>query len=457
MAKVKRKRVKGKRRVKRKRSVQKAKGVDGVDGTGATQNSSSSQSAADAEAAAELVVLSLGDDVEGKDDYDENSIRRSKGPGGRDDLEYELAIGNEGGDGFEDSQQERRREIEEYLKGTRKDEQDRLEALRYQGYEDFFDPSLDPNVVEGFGRIRAAQHLVRLEDHWANIGDDRLSVIRKAAGWLCGFDQVSNIRKVLGELESLPIRDVYPVEIIAHLLEKDPERLPDIQFREVFLREVEKGEKDDFSLEAGQEETLYFPDHLRVKGFALKEGMRPGYEFYPKRSERDGCHAYSLMVDTPGDWVFQILGVETKKIGRMTRELKGGWFDELAVHVRDASQRRQRRSEASLGLNRLTEIPSLEDQVWESLTQIVRVQSEAMVPRYSWSISLMPEGRYSDGHAPSAITTIELEDVEALDDAWESALETLSAFVKRHQPGATLPTLDNLREAFRKARSGSQQ
>lgn len=231
-----------------------------------------------------------------------------------------------GGDGF-DSGENARAAYEAYLRGNIEADAERFEALRQEGARDTFDPNLSPAEVEERGHLLAAGHVVRLLDQWFLESPDRTAVIERAAGFLVGFSRPESVRKVLAELESKPIRDVYPLEVLLRILETHPEKLPGVEMGSVLggLPTPGRGQK----VFAGHPFSLRVPDDVRLKAFALLGGARPGYEFYP--STKAGH--YTMQVDTPGEWEFAVLAVRTEKLGKMVRERPGAVVERFVVKV----------------------------------------------------------------------------------------------------------------------------
>lgn len=236
------------------------------------------------------------------------------------------------GDGF-DGQESARLAYETYMRSNIQADAARFETLRQQGTIDTFDPLASPLDVEQRGHFVATSHVVRLFEHWLLETPDRDEVIDKAASWLAGFSHVDMVRKVLTELESKPIRDVYPLEVLLQLLEAYPEKLPGIAWGAVFAAQLalRPGER----VYAGHPIQLPAPANLRIKSFALLGGDRPGYEFFP--SPRGG--RYTLLVDTPGEWSFALLAVRTSKVGKMERELPGGIVESFRLRVSEMGRK----------------------------------------------------------------------------------------------------------------------
>lgn len=235
-------------------------------------------------------------------------------------------------DGF-DGEASARMAYEAYMRGNIQADAERFEALRQQGAVDNFDPALAPGDVEQRGHFAAATHMVRLFEHWLLESPERDLAIDKAASWLAGFQRPDMVRKVLAELESKPIRDVYPLEILLHLLETQPQKLPGISWGSVLgnFQVLRPGER----VYAGHPMQLPVPDNMRIKAFALLGGERPGYEFFP--SPKPGH--YTFQVDTPGDWDFALFAVRTEKLGKMERELQDGVVESFTLRVSDMGRK----------------------------------------------------------------------------------------------------------------------
>jgi hypothetical protein len=215
-------------------------------------------------------------------------------------------------DGFDDDAQ-RREAYEAMLLGNISKDKEHFFQLTQLGSEDFFDPELDPEQIELLG-LRAASHMVRMYDHWMIGGADRYETIDNAARVLAKFSSTQNVRRVLNELESAPIRDIYPLEVMYHMLENMPDTIegmseaPLVQNADQF-----RGGNHVF---AGHAFKVHLPANMRIKAFALMGGDRPGYEFFP--SPKEGV--YSMTVDTPGTYEFALMGVPTKRVGRIIKE-----------------------------------------------------------------------------------------------------------------------------------------
>jgi hypothetical protein len=243
------------------------------------------------------------------------------------------------GDGF-DEDSRRREAYEQMLLGNISEDKERFSAMTRMGSTDFFDPELDPHAVEALG-LRAAGHMVRMYDHWMLDGMDRDQTIRSAAKLLSNFMRPQNVRRVLNELENAPIRDVYPLEVMFHMLENMPESLEGIS--SVPIVENAADLCGNNHVHAGHTFKIRVPKDVKIKAFALMGGDRPGYEFFP--SPKDGV--FSMQVDTPGTWEFALMGVPTKKVGRMYKEdTSAARVHRFTVEVREMGRKERPASQS---------------------------------------------------------------------------------------------------------------
>jgi hypothetical protein len=328
--------VKRVRKRSRLKSINKTQGLDaagGADGSFAPigdvdgdQNENTRQSLKKKKAGRSKRGGASGD-VDAVEGVDEDGVS----------LATDGAVTRKGSGGFSenrgDSFEQGREAYEAYLKGNVETDAERFETLKAGGAQDDFDPALEPRAVERLGQFKSAAHLIRLYDHWTLEDVPRTEAIGKAAEWLGGFQRVDNVKKVLIELESKPIRDIYPLEITLQLLETAPHKLPGVKPGIVF------GANDalsDGSVKAGHAMQIGVPPDMRMKSFALLGGGRPGYEFFPS-PKKDGH--YTLLVDTPGEWEFAVFAVRTEKLGKMERETPGGVVERSKVKVEEMGRK----------------------------------------------------------------------------------------------------------------------
>ena len=244
------------------------------------------------------------------------------------------AVGRKGGgnsslgnDSFGDN--DRREMIEQYLLGHINEDQDMFSKMRAEGQQDFFDPELDAASVESLG-LKAAGHMVRLFDYWRQEGVDRTTTIEKSASLLNGFTNNNKIRQVLREMETNPIRDIYPLEVMLNIAETSPKKLPGVKLGSVIQNLVHI--KEAQLAKVGHAFNFEIPSHFRIKSFAILGGHRPGYAFGP--CPKEGF--FQMQIETPGVWDFAFLAVPTTKVGKLTREhLNESVLEKFTIDVRE--------------------------------------------------------------------------------------------------------------------------
>jgi hypothetical protein len=238
-----------------------------------------------------------------------------------------------GNDGF-DSEARGRNAYEQYKRDNVAKDAARIEELKRSGARDDFKPGAEAKELEPLGVPKAAAHAVRQVEEWIKEGVEHDELVTRSANWVRGFERVDNVGKVLTELESKPIRDVYPLEIILELLDKNPEALPGMKRGHV-IGNVEDLKQSNKQF-AGHPFVVMVPEDHRVKHFALLGGGRPGYEFYPHHEPGK----FHMLVDTPGEWDFALMSVSTKMIGRMAKESHDDKTVEVFVVVVDEMGRK---------------------------------------------------------------------------------------------------------------------
>lgn len=166
-------------------------------------------------------------------------------------------------------------------------------------FHDNFDPSLEPPDIERLGSIQGAVHMVRLADHLQHDGLDRAAIIEAAARKLLGFARPDQVKKMLGEMNSAPIKQVYPLEVMLRILDEKPDFWPKVSRGQVLLNRdsLQRGER----ILAGHEFRVKYPADYKIRAFALLGGAQPGYEFAPHKNGM-----YRMVVDEPGTWTFAL-------------------------------------------------------------------------------------------------------------------------------------------------------
>jgi hypothetical protein len=395
-----------------------------------------------------------------------DAIKRSKGSGDMG-----------GGDGFEGGK-DQREAYERYMKGNVANDKERFDELRSKGTRDDFRPDRPAAEVEALGTPRATAHVVRLYDAWTLAGMGREEAVQKAAAFLADFTSVTNIRKVLAELENKPIRDVYPLEVLMRMLEQRPDLLPGVRQGSVLGPEL----KDEArKILAGHAHTITVPNDVRVKSFALLGGGRPGYEFQPHKDEGK----YTLLVDTPGHHTFALLAAPLQQLGRIQRETAEAILEVFTVTVfamdkkgepltpEEWATRMELEDEGDVEGNVVGEddddaapqesekplaevelAPILPIQIRKALETITRdenanLSAGAAVTTYSWDASFYRPGG-PVGFEP--ILHLVVKNAGPFDQAWIRAREALAAKQKEFEPSRAPVTQEDFTAALRKAR-----
>lgn len=121
------------------------------------------------------------------------------------------------------------------------------------------------------------------------------------------------------------ILDIYPLEVVVHVLDKYPWFLPKCGFSRLFDRTAA-----ELSVPVGESMSLKYPENLQIRGFALAGGGRPGYVFEPTADPG----RYSLMIDSPGR--FEVLVSAVNEVTAHTL------IDRLTIVVRARAERDSR-------------------------------------------------------------------------------------------------------------------
>ncbi len=380
-----------------------------------------------------------------------------------------------GGDGF-DQGKGQREAYERYLKGNVAADKARFDELRSKGTKDDFRPDKAPKDVEALGVTRATAHVVRLFDSWTLDGVGRAEAVAQMAGFVGQFSNATTIKKVLAELESKPIRDVYPLEILMHLLDTHPELLPGVRHGSVLgnIGEVAGGKK----MIAGVPFSVEVPKDVRLKSFALLGGGRPGYEFAPA-VEPD---RYTLLVDTPGRFTFALLAAPLTQLGRIQKESGEGILEVFNVVVNAMDKKGEPLSPEEWAA-RMAEELALEDdddggdddgdddgdhdgppapgapaavapivavQIRKALETITRDETSGpSAATYSWDASFFKPGSPMDGEP---ILHLVVKNAGPFDNAWVKAREALAQKQKEYEPSRAAVTQEDFTAALRRAR-----
>lgn len=157
-----------------------------------------------------------------------------------------------------------------------RDRQDAEGQLLAQGR--LGDPSVTPEELRRMGSLIAGRHLMTLLAR--RRGDtSRAEVIREVAELLLGMDDGPWARRLLLQMaECGRIVDVYPLEVLAYLVERHPGAVDRAAWGKVVLN---KALLEAQTHAVGGLVVLKVPIALRMKAFALEGGASPGYVLAP--------------------------------------------------------------------------------------------------------------------------------------------------------------------------------
>ncbi|MCB9653826.1 MAG: hypothetical protein H6729_06820 [Deltaproteobacteria bacterium] len=161
------------------------------------------------------------------------------------------------------------------------------------------DPSVPGARLTGFGAFGVARHLAVLLVR-ARAERSRAEVVKLAVERLIeiGVSERERVRRILFEMERLPIVDIHPLEIMVELLETRPDLLAEVAFGEVIQNKPTLSAQ---VFQVGETIDVWVPLNARLKAFAIEGGGgSPGYCFAPGPPAR-----YALEIASPG--VFKVL------------------------------------------------------------------------------------------------------------------------------------------------------
>lgn len=389
-----------------------------------------------------------------------DAVKRAKGDAG-------------GGDGFEGGR-DQREAYERWMRGRVGDDQDRIAKLKARGAKDDFDADRTPLEVEALGTHRAVAHVVRLHESWALAGVSREDAIAHAAQFLAGFSATQNIRRVLAQLESNPIRDVYPLEVLMKLLDDRPELLPGVRAGRIVANAETLA--DGAHVFAGHPVRLEVPVDVRIKSFALLGGGRPGYEFHPHKDEG----VFQLLVDTPGRFTFALLAAPLQQLARIQRETSEAMLEVFSVNVHAMGKKGEPLSAeqwaAQVALDddgrdladdesdgRDGEAQDAHDAVAPSLAAQVRGALELIqrdeptdgqdaavtATTYSWEAALFRPG---SSLLDEPLLRLSIRNAAAFDGAWAKARQVIVEKQREWEPSRAAVTAEDFTAALRCAR-----
>lgn len=187
--------------------------------------------------------------------------------------------------------------------------------------------------------VRFAMHAMLIAEDRLKNGMPREDAVELLAQIYLGVADRAYANKALREFGcGTGIIDIYPLEVIAHLLEHVPAFFTKV-CRGNFLAPAKAG----YLAVAGDPIVLEYDPHLRIRGFAIKGGEKPGYLFEPT----DPPGKYHLTFRTAG--VFKVLisaiakngFVFVEEIEFRVREGDAARFDRAPALQRERSHERE--------------------------------------------------------------------------------------------------------------------
>jgi len=176
------------------------------------------------------------------------------------------------------------------------------------------DPNLrDPNEMKRVlgPSVRFAQHAMLLAQEQMDGGTSRGAAIQYLAKLYAGVGDRGYANKALREFGAATgIMDIYPLEVVDHLMAHVPGFFSKLQRGRFMTSSGPEG----YQAKAGERITLAYPEALRIRGFAIKDGQRPGYLLEPV----DPPGTYSLTFLMPGR--FEVLISAIGKNGQVYLE-----------------------------------------------------------------------------------------------------------------------------------------
>ncbi|MBA3765241.1 MAG: hypothetical protein H0X05_07000, partial [Actinobacteria bacterium] len=291
---------------------------------------------------------------------------------------------------------------------------------------------------------------------------------------LVGFARPESIRKVLQEMESKPIRDVYPLEVLMKIVADNPAALPDVAHGGFIANgaDLTSGEK----VFAGHPFSVHVPQDMRLKAFALLGGGRPGYEFFPAPD----AGKFTMQIDTPGTWRFALLAAPTTSLGRMQKESSEAIIEVFDVRVRAMGKKGDTSDllvdeeaygedegdddgadgaahEAALAAaivqaqQALSAKPaaSIAEQLRPAFDAIVKHDAGPKATTYSWDVSLYRPGTPVSGEP---VLHVVVDRAAPFDPAWAKAVEAIARKQVELEPSRKPISLMDVQFALKRAR-----
>ncbi len=165
------------------------------------------------------------------------------------------------------------------------------------------DPALtDPAAIQRHlgAPLHYAKHVMILAEAFRSAtGATREEAVAYLGAMFCSAPDRSFGRLALKEFgPSTGILDIYPLEVVEHVLTKYPAFLPKVGFGRLFA-DVPRDATRPLLLIADEPTLLRYPPQVKIRGFAIRGGARPGYRFEPDAEPG----TYALTIHAGGEFV----------------------------------------------------------------------------------------------------------------------------------------------------------
>ena len=179
------------------------------------------------------------------------------------------------------------------------------------------DPTVTAGELARMGNLVATRHLLTLlAMRRSKVSRDE--VVQEVADLLLALDDGPAARRLLLQMAEVGrIVDIYPLEVMVRMMERDPTAMPKTRFAPVILNAVQV---EGVRWSVGEVIPLKVPLNLRLKGFALEGGGTPGYALAPGPPAR-----YELEIGAAGTFRLLFRG-DVRREARVHR---------VVVEVRD--------------------------------------------------------------------------------------------------------------------------
>jgi hypothetical protein len=172
------------------------------------------------------------------------------------------------------------------------------------------DETVTAKELLSMGTLVAARHLMVLLAKKRSQAERR-RVLEEVGTLLIEINQPATVRRLLLEMpDAGRIVDIYPLEVLAYVLENRPDLVPGFAFGQVVLN---KRELESNVFEVEHLISIKVPLSLKMRAFALEGGGQPGYAFTPGAPGE-----YHLEMGEAGTWPLLVRG-DVRKLSLVDR------------------------------------------------------------------------------------------------------------------------------------------